>query len=236
MTDLIWICIRKPAIILLPYDKGLDIKNFMQEDGHSINERFRGYFPVVVDIETAGFNAQTDALLEIAAVTLKMNLEGFLSIDKTIHFHIEPFEGANLERSALEFNGIDPHCALRGAVSEEHGIKEMFKEIKKLQKEVDCQRTVMVAHNAAFDMSFLNAATQRLKLKRSPFHPFVSFDTTSLSALAYGQTVLVKACQEAGIAFDQEEAHSALYDAEKTAQLFCKIVNRFRHLGGWPLD
>ncbi len=213
----------------------MDINNFNQDDGHSIHERFRGYFPVVVDIETAGFNAQTDALLEIAAVTLKMNLEGFLSIDQTIHFHIEPFEGANLERAALEFNGIDPYCALRGAVSEEHALKEMFKEIRKLQKEADCQRTVMVAHNAAFDMSFLNAATERQKLKRSPFHPFVSFDTTSLSALAYGQTVLVKACQEAGIAFDQEEAHSALYDAEKTAQLFCKIVNRWKHLGGWPI-
>ena len=190
---------------------------------------------MVVDIETAGFNARTDALLEIAAVTLKMNLEGFLSIDQTIHFHIEPFEGANLEKAALDFNGIDPHCALRGAVEESHALKEMFKEIRKLQKEADCQRSVMVAHNAAFDMSFLNAATERQNLKRSPFHPFVSFDTTSLSALAYGQTVLVKACQEAGIAFDQDEAHSALYDAEKTAQLFCKIVNRWKHLGGWPV-
>lgn len=218
-----------------PDYKGLDINNFIQDDGHSINERFRGYFPVVIDIETGGFNAKTDALLEIAAVTLKMNIEGFLSVDKTIHFHIEPFEGANLERTALEFNGIDPWCALRGAVSEEHGIKEMFKEIRKLQKEADCQRSVMVAHNAAFDMSFLNAATERQNLKRSPFHPFVSFDTTSLAALAYGQTVLVKACMEAGIAFDQDEAHSALYDAEKTAQLFCKIVNRWKHLGGWPI-
>ena len=207
----------------------------MMDDGHAINERFRGYFPVVVDIETAGFNANTDALLEIAAVTLKMNYEGFMSVDQTIHFHVEPFSGANLEKSALDFNGIDPHCALRGAVAEEVALKEMFKEIRKRQKEADCQRSVMVAHNAAFDMSFLNAATERQNIKRSPFHPFVSFDTTSLSALAYGQTVLVKACQEAGIAFDQDEAHSALYDAEKTAQLFCKIVNRWKHLGGWPV-
>lgn len=205
------------------------------EDGHSLADRFRGYFPVVIDIETAGFNAQTDALLEIAAVTLRMNTEGFLSIDQTIHFHIAPFEGANLEKSALDFNGIDPYCALRGAVDENQVLKDMFKEIKKLQKEADCQRCVMVAHNAAFDMSFLNAATERQKIKRSPFHPFVSFDTTSLSAIAYGQTVLAKACMEAGIGFDQDEAHSALYDAEKTAQLFCKIVNRWRNLGGWPL-
>ncbi len=207
----------------------------MIDEGLSLVDRFRGYFPVVVDIETAGFNAQTDAMLEIAAVTLTMNIDGFLSIDKTIHFHIQPFEGANLERSALEFNGIDPHCALRGAVAEDVALKEMFKELRKLQKEADCQRCVMVAHNASFDMGFLNAAIERQNIKRSPFHPFVSFDTTSLSALAYGQTVLVKACEQAGISFDQEEAHSALYDAEKTAQLFCKIVNRWKHLGGWPV-
>lgn len=206
----------------------------MLENGYSLVDRFRGYFPVVVDIETAGFNANTDALLEIAAVTLKMNLDGFLSLDKTIHFHVEPFEGANLEKSALDFNGIDPHCSLRGAVSENTVLKEMFKELRKLQKEAECQRCVMVAHNAAFDMSFLNAAIERQNIKRSPFHPFVSFDSTSLSALAYGQTVLVKACAEAGIDFDPDEAHSALYDAEKTAQLFCKIVNKWHHLGGWP--
>ncbi|MBE1300236.1 MAG: ribonuclease T [Alteromonadaceae bacterium] len=208
----------------------------MFDDGLSLVDRFRGYFPVVIDIETAGFNAQTDALLEIAAVTLSMNVDGFLSIDQTIHYHVEPFEGANLEKSALDFNGIDPHCALRGAVSEEEALKGIFKEVRKLQKEADCQRSVMVAHNAAFDMSFLNAAIERQNLKRSPFHPFVSFDTTSMSALSYGQTVLVKACQEAGIAFDQDEAHSALYDAQKTAQLFCKMVNRWKHLGGWPIN
>ncbi|MCV5276165.1 exonuclease domain-containing protein, partial [Escherichia coli] len=86
--------------------------------------RFRGYFPVVVDVETAGFNAQTDALLEICAVTLKMDEHGVLHPASTIHFHVEPFEGANLEKEALEFNGIrDPFSPLRGAVSEQEALK-----------------------------------------------------------------------------------------------------------------
>lgn len=199
-----------------------------------LSQRFRGYFPVIIDVETAGFNPLTDALLEIAAITLKMDQHGDLHPDQTVHFHIEPFAGANLEKAALDFNGIDPYCALRGAVDEKHAMSQICKTIRKAQKQADCQRSVIVAHNAAFDQGFFNAAIERSQIKRSPFHPFVSFDTTTLSGLALGQTVLVKACQAAGIDFDQREAHSALYDTQRTAELFCYIVNRWRKLGGWP--
>ncbi|MBC3766822.1 ribonuclease T [Neptunicella marina] len=207
----------------------------MSDTQYQLNQRFRGYFPVIIDVETAGFNPHTDALLEIAAITLKMDEQGLISPDKTIHFHIEPFAGANLEKAALDFNGIDPTCALRGAIDEKVAIKELCKQVRKAQKEADCQRSIVVAHNASFDQSFLNAAIERSNIKRTPFHPFVSFDTTTLAGLALGQTVLVKACQAAGIDFDQREAHSALYDTQRTAELFCSIVNRWQQLGGWPL-
>ncbi len=199
-------------------------------------QRFRGYFPVVIDVETAGFNAQTDALLEIAATTLTLNeSSGLFSLDETIHFHIEPFEGANIEKAALEFTGIDPFNPLRGAVAEENALKEIFKFVRKKMKLAGCQRAIVVAHNAAFDLGFLNAAVERCHIKRSPFHPFVSFDTTTLSGLALGHTVLAKACEIAQIEFNNSEAHSALYDTEKTAELFCYIVNKWQTLGGWPL-
>lgn len=199
-------------------------------------QRFRGYFPVVVDVETAGFNAQTDALLEIAASTLSLDEEtGMFSLDETIHFNVDPFEGANLEPAALAFTGIDPTNPLRGAVKEDTALKETFKVIRKKMKAAGCQRAVMVAHNAAFDLGFVNAATERCNIKRSPFHPFVSFDTTTLSGLALGQTVLAKACATANIEFSNSEAHSALYDTEKTAELFCFIVNKWKSMGGWPL-
>lgn len=207
----------------------------MTDKASQLSSRFRGYFPVVIDVETAGFNASTDALLEIAAVTVKMNDEGMLEPDQTFHQHITPFEGANLEPAALEFNGIKPDCPLRGAIDEADAMKALCKTIRKAQKAAGCQRSVIVAHNATFDQSFVNAAIERSNIKRTPFHPFVSFDTTSLAGLAVGQTVLVKACQAAGIAFDQKEAHSALYDANRTTELFCYIVNRYKSLGGWPL-
>lgn len=199
-------------------------------------KRFRGYFPVVIDVETAGFNAQTDALLELAASVLDLDeTTGHISIDETIQFNINPFEGANLEPKALAFTGIDPTNPLRGAVDENIALKELFKVVRKKMKLAGCQRAIIVAHNATFDLGFLNAATARCNIKRSPFHSFVSFDTTTLSGLALGQTVLAKACAAANIDFNNSEAHSALYDTEKTAELFCHIVNKWQDLGGWPL-
>jgi RNAse T (EC 3.1.13.-) len=200
-----------------------------------MQQRFRGYMPVVIDVETAGFNSKTDALLEIAAVTLKFNEDGLLVPDQTLHYHIEPFEGANIEQAAIDFNGIDPHSPLRGAVEEGPALKEMFKPIRKAQKEAGCQRCILVGHNATFDHGFVMAAAERANLKRNPFHPFVTFDTAALAAVFLGQTVLIKACQAAGIEFDNKQAHSAVYDTERTAELFCYMVNRYQTLGGWPL-
>ncbi|UWZ92943.1 ribonuclease T [[Pasteurella] aerogenes] len=199
-----------------------------------LKNRFRGYFPVIIDVETAGFNAKTDALLELAAITLKMNEQGFLEIDKKCHFHIEPFEGANINPESLQFNGIDIHNPLRGAVSENIAISELFKMVRRAQKEADCQRSIIVAHNAAFDQSFVMAAAERTGIKRNPFHPFGLFDTATLSGFMFGQTVLVKACQAANIPFDGKQAHSALYDTERTAELFCYMVNHLKQLAGFP--
>ncbi|MFP2768170.1 ribonuclease T [Oceanisphaera sp. KMM 10153] len=200
-----------------------------------LNERFRGYYPVVIDVETGGFNARTDALLEIAAITLKMDKDGWLVPDQTFHFHVSPFEGANLEPAALAFTGIDPYSALRGAVTEQEALEQIFKGIRKGLKANKCQRAIVVAHNASFDHGFVMAAAERAGIKRNPFHPFATFDTATLAGLALGQTVLAKACKAAGMNFDNKEAHSALYDTQKTTDLFCRIVNRWKELGGWPL-
>lgn len=205
------------------------------KDMNLLRNRFRGFYPVVIDVETAGFNSQTDALLEIAATTLKMSDDGVLERDETFHFHVEPFEGANIEQAAIEFNGIDPFNPLRGAIDESEMVKEICKAVRKGQKAAGCSRSVIVAHNAAFDHGFFMAAIERARYKRVPFHPFVTFDTASFAALSLGHTVLAEACKRAGLGFDNKEAHSAKYDTEKTADLFCFMINRYKELGGWPL-
>lgn len=196
---------------------------------HLLAKRFRGFLPVAVDVETAGFNAQTDALLEIACVPILMNDAGKLYQGEALNAHIEPFAGANLEKSSLEFTGINPDSPFRKAIAEDEkaALRRIFKTLKAIKKQYGCRQCVLVGHNAHFDLGFLNAAITRTNSKNhSPFHAFSVLDTASLSALAFGHTVLARACVLAGLGFDNQHAHSALYDTQKTAELFCHIFNQ----------
>jgi len=209
------------------------VTNF--ESSTFLADRFRGFLPVVVDVETGGFNAKTDALLEVAAAILSMDGNGILSISDVVSYHIEPFPNANIEEAALDFTGIDLESGNREAEPEVSALTDLFQIIRQAVKTNDCTRAVMVAHNAHFDLGFMNEASDRCRIKRNPFHPFTVMDTATLAGLAYGHTVLAKACEIAGIDFSNRKAHSAAYDAQKTAELFCSIVNRWQTLGGWPL-
>ena len=198
-------------------------------------KRFRGFLPVVIDVETGGFDCQKNALLEVAAVILEMNSQGMLQIKESLSKNIDPFPGATIEDSALEFTGIDLYDPERMPEEEGQALREIFQPIRREVSITGCTRAIMVAHNAHFDLGFVNAAVNRTNIKRNPFHPFSCFDTSSLAGLAFGQTVLAKACGAAQIEFNNRDAHSALYDTIKTAELFCTIVNRWKELGGWPL-
>jgi ribonuclease T len=198
-----------------------------------IADRFRGFLPVVVDVETGGFDAQGDALLEIAACIIQMDDFGRLFIAETIDVNVQPFEGANINPKSLEITGIQVDNPLRGAVPEKEALAQISQPIRKEVRSTGCQRAILVGHNSFFDLSFINAAIARTDFKRSPFHPFSSFDTATLGGLAFGQTVLSRAVQAAGLEWNESEAHSAIYDTEKTAALFCAIVNRWKILTGF---
>ncbi|PVZ86874.1 ribonuclease T [Serratia sp. S1B] len=194
-----------------------------------MGQRFRGFLPVVVDVETAGFNAQTDALLEIACIPIVYNEQGEFVPGEALHAHLNPFEGAHLDRRSLDFIGIDPFSPLRVAMAEDEksALKRIFKALNEVRRAQQCTHAVLVGHNAHFDLGFLQAAVARTGTKnQTPFHSFSVFDTVTLSAVMFGQTVLAKSCIQAGIEFDGKEAHSALYDTQKTAELFCYILNK----------
>jgi len=207
-----------------------------QKDPSSLlAQRFRGFLPVIIDVETGGFNPFTDALLEIAAVTVRIDENGVLHRHETFSFHIDPFEGSNIEQAALDFTGIDLDSPDRMAEPELMALTDMLQAVRRSVKENGCTRAIVVGHNAHFDLNFLNAVIERCDIKRNPFHPFSVFDTATLAGLAFGQTVLAKACRCAGLEFSNSSAHSAAYDAEKTADLFCFIVNKWKECGGWPI-
>ena len=193
-----------------------------------MSRRFRGYLPVAIDVETGGFNAATDALLEVAATLIDMDAQGELRRGATHNYHVQPFAGARLDPAALAVTGIDPHHPLRPALPERDALQRVFRAVRHALRAYDCRRAVLVGHNAAFDLGFLNAAIARNDLKRNPFHPFSCFDTATLAGAALGQTVLAKALTVAGFEWDAGSAHTAAYDAERTAELFCYICNRMR--------
>ncbi|MEZ5449143.1 MAG: ribonuclease T [Thiolinea sp.] len=192
--------------------------------------RFRGFLPVVVDVETGGFDSRKDALLELAAVILRIDEKGELSRHRTHSWHIEPFPNANLDPKSLEINGIKPYSPLRLAVPEEKAISEFFKMVRREIKVNRCNRAILVGHNAPFDLKFVYAASERLGCKRNPFHPFSTLDTVTLGAVVFGQTVLARVAQAAGLGWDSSQAHSAVYDTEKTADIFCHVVNTWQTL------
>jgi ribonuclease T len=204
----------------------------------AIAQRFRGFLPVVIDVETGGFNPNTDALLEIAGVLVEMQEDGTLKRGETWRYHVQPFPGANLEAASLAVNGIDPFHPLRPALPEKEAMTRLLGDIRRAVKDNGCNRAVLVGHNAYFDLNFLNAVIARCDIKRNPFHPFSSFDTATLGGVAFGQTVLAKIAMAAGMEWDSSEAHSAAYDAERTADLFCMICNRFRDMyeASLPVD
>ncbi|HYN76397.1 MAG TPA: ribonuclease T [Lamprocystis sp. (in: g-proteobacteria)] len=195
-----------------------------------IARRFRGFLPVVVDVETAGFDAERHALLEIAAVIIRMRPDGTLEPSAPLAAQVLPFLGAEIDPRALAFNGIDPGHPFRDAVSEQDALTRILTPIRQAVKSTGCNRAILVGHNAHFDLGFLAAAVERTGFKRNPFHAFSVFDTVSLAGLMFGQTVLAKAALAAGLGWQNSEAHAAIYDAEQTARLFCTIVNRWHEL------
>ena len=190
-----------------------------------VSQRFRGYLPIVVDVETGGFNEQTDALLQIAAVIIDIDEQGNYFCDETVSCHVNPFAGANLDPKSMEVNGINVDHPFRMAIDEKVALPKIFKPVRTALKKHQCTKAILVGHNAHFDLKFINAAAVRSGIKRNPFHPFSTFDTVSLAGLVYGQTVLARSVKAANLEWNASEAHSAIYDAEMTAELFCKIIN-----------
>ncbi len=195
-----------------------------------MTQRFRGFLPVVVDVETGGFDCERHALLEIAVQPIEMDAEGWLQPGELQSTHVQPFPGAEIDPRSLEITGIDVDHPFRGALAEREALNHVFLPVRQAIRRHGCQRAILVGHNAAFDLGFLNAAVRRCDHKRNPFHPFSTFDTVSLAGLAVGQTVLSRAVESIGLSWEPREAHSAVYDTERTAQLFCRILNRWREL------
>lgn len=197
-------------------------------DLRPMKQRFRGFLPVVVDVETGGFDWNKHALLEIAAQPIELDEAGRYIPGTIASAHLDPAPGTEIDPKSLEVTGIRLDHPFRLSKPEKEALEHVFAPVRAAVKKHGCQRAILVGHNAHFDLNFLNAAVARSGHKRNPFHPFSVFDTVTLAGVAFGQTVLARAVQAAGFDWNADEAHSAVYDTEQTARLFCAIANQ------WP--
>ena len=197
----------------------------------SLKKRFSGYLPIVVDLETGGLEPLKNPILEIAAVLVECDKDGQLHPGALFACHVLPFKGAHLDPASLEITRIDPYHPFRFAIKEKKALNDLFAFVEKAVEKSGCRRAVLVGHNAHFDLTFIQTTMKRCKIKKSPFHAFTCFDTATLAAMAFGKTVLAQALRKAKIPFDKNEAHSAIYDAKQTAELFCYIHNRISRFG-----
>ncbi len=191
----------------------------------NIARRFRGFVPVVVDVETGGLDPQGHALLELAAVLLDVDEHGRLHPGEEIAVSVHPSALTAVDPVSIKIHGIDPSDPEREAMEERAALDAFFRPIRRQVKALNARRAILVGHNAPFDLAVVKAACERTGYKRNPFHPFSTLDTVTAAAVAVGETVLAKAVTAAGFDWDNSRAHAALYDAQKTAELFCHIIN-----------
>ena len=190
-----------------------------------LKNRFRKYLPVVIDLETGGFDPSKNPILEIAMQFIEINNNKFI-LGEGIRYHVIPESQLEIDPDSLEFTKIHLNHPLRQAIAAEEAIKNICKLVNKQRSKEECSRAILVGHNAHFDLSFLQANIERYDIKNSPFHPFSVIDTVSLGAAFTGQTVLARIAKELSIDYDNDLAHSAAYDAEITAKVFCDLLNK----------
>ncbi|MGX7195394.1 PolC-type DNA polymerase III [Enterococcus olivae] len=155
---------------------------------------------VVFDVETTGLSAVYDTIIELAAVKMhKGNVEA--SFDE----FIDP--GHPLSSTTVNLTGITDEM-VRGSKSEEEVLR-LFREFS--------EGAILVAHNASFDMGFLNMSYKKYGIPEAD-NPVI--DTLELARYLYpqykrfGLGVLSK---KFGVSLEQH--HRAIFDAEATGHL-----------------
>ena len=189
-----------------------DLKDLVtNSQNQSLDETY-----VVFDLETTGFSPSANRIIEIGAVKVEKGVitqrfSTFVNPQVPIPFRIE------------ELTGINDNMVLDAPPIEE--VLPKFLEF--------CQDAVMVAHNAAFDMSFIEENCRRQQIERE----FTSVDTVALARVLLPQLNRFKLDTVAkALGVSLENHHRAVDDAGCTAEIFVKFVEMLKEREAYTLD
>ena len=187
-----------------------------------MQNRFRGFMPVVIDVECGGFIPYRCTVGNCRSVVGDSG-DGSLAAWGNWRYHVQPFP-APTSNGVTRCDGLSILFTRYAQRFQRRSAHAIVQEISQAMKDNDCTRAILVGHNACFDLNFLNAAVARTEIKRNPFHPFSSFDTATLAGVAFGQTGYrsrFKRPESLGI---RTNAFGA-YDAQQTADCFARSAN-----------
>ncbi|MBB4066858.1 DNA polymerase III subunit epsilon [Gellertiella hungarica] len=164
---------------------------------------------IIFDTETTGLDNKTDRIIEIGGV----ELVNHFPTGRTIHIYINP-EGTKVHPDALAVHGISDEFLLD---------KPVFRDV--VQEIVSFFDGAMwVAHNANFDMGFINAEFARLGLP--PVENDRVIDTLQLARRKnpMGPNSLDALCRRYGIDNSHRTKHGALLDSELLAEVYIEMI------------
>ncbi|MEJ7535409.1 PolC-type DNA polymerase III [Staphylococcus hominis] len=167
---------------------------------------------VVFDVETTGLSNQYDQIIELAAVKVK---DGEI-IDKFERFS-NPHE--KLSETIINLTHITDDMLVDAPE-----IEEVLTEFKEWVGDA-----IFVAHNASFDMGFIDTGYERLGFGPSTNGVIDTLELSRTINTEYGKHGLNFLAKKYGVELTQH--HRAIYDTEATAYIFIKMVQQMKELG-----
>lgn len=164
---------------------------------------------IIFDTETTGLDAREDRVIEFGGIELVNKFP----TGRTFHHYINP-QGRAVHPEALAVHGISDDQLVG---------KPTFRELAgELAAFLD--GAMLVAHNANFDIGFLNAEFARLGMPA--VDPGVVIDTLALARRKHpmGPNSLDALCRRYGIDNSHREKHGALLDSELLAEVYVELM------------
>ncbi len=169
-----------------------------------------------IDIETTGFNVETQEIIEIGCVIVKQN-DGVLGeVVEEFELKIKPERLDLADPEALSINGYN-EAEWLFAMTLEQAMKVFAEKTK------EC---IFAAHNAAFDWSFIAKAFATTQVENQMFYAKIDTISFALAKLHNNPEVtrysLGALCDYFGITNDR--AHTALADTRATVEMYRKLL------------